>query len=36
MIRPRTQTENSDYMSNNANHQLLSVKDFVETKWSAL
>jgi hypothetical protein len=27
-----TQTENSDYMSTNANHRLVSVKDFVETK----
>ena len=27
-----TQTENSDYVSTNANHQLLNVKDFVETK----
>jgi len=32
MISPRTETVNSDYMSNNANHQLLSVKDFVGTK----
>jgi hypothetical protein len=31
-----TQTEYSDYMSTNANHQLLSVKDFVGTIWSAL
>jgi len=36
MISPCTQTENSDYMSNNANHQLLSVKDSVGTKLSAL
>jgi hypothetical protein len=27
-----TQTESSDYTSTNANHQLLSVKDFVGTK----